>query len=199
MTLLHDRTFLAEIKLDGANIIFFDTHPYGKRFDTQKSLITVPSGPDTSGGDLASYHASSGESPQYAYFIGHDDYTYTIQFRGGKHHGQYLGTDGKGAHALGAFPERGSNTTSFILYDSDLNVVTIEDINPMHDTLYMQLHQGAFIKKQLIDSKMYSYSGQWGTLIKLNLNIVKRGHESLDNYYKILSTGQFVRKPNATW
>lgn len=189
MAISHERSFLAQITCDGSRIIFFDAHPYGKRFDTLKNQITTSSEPDVS----LDIVTRSKQGPLYAYFIGHDDYTYTIQFRGGKHHGKYLRTAGNGNPALDAFSGSDSEATTFVLYDYDLNLITLQDMRTNVNSVYLQLHQGAFIKKQFIERQMYSYSGQWGNLVTFNLNIIERGFDDLANYGISRATGEYLR------
>lgn len=145
MGISHSRSFLAKIKFDDADIVFFDKHPFGKNYEFRKSHITTSHGPEKSGDALVSYSPARWDGPDYAYFIGHDDYTYTIQFRSGTNHALYLGTGVKSSFPLGAFPE--SNTTSsFALFDDNLNVVTLDDMTSNNASVYLKLNQGDFIR-----------------------------------------------------
>ena len=192
MGISNSRSFLAKIKFDDADIVFFDKHPFGKNYEFRKSHITTSHGPEKSGDALVSYSPARWDGPDYAYFIGHDDYTYTIQFRSGTNHALYLGTGVKSSFPLGAFPE--SNTTSsFALFDDNLNVVTLDDMTSNNASVYLKLNQGDFIKRQVLDDKVYTFSGQQGTLVKLNIEIVERGFDDLANYGFSRSAQQFLR------
>ncbi|MBK3466259.1 MULTISPECIES: hypothetical protein [Pseudomonas] len=192
MGISNSRSFLAKIKFDDADIVFFDKHPFGKNYEFRKSHITTSHGPEKSGDALASYSPARWDGPDYAYFIGHDDYTYKIQFRSGTNHALYLGAGVKIGYPLGAFTE--SNTTgSFALFDANLNVVTLDDITTNNASVYLKLNQGDFIKRQVLDDKVYTFSGQQGTLVKLNIEIVERGFDDLANYGFSRSAQQFLR------
>lgn len=192
MGISNNRSFLAKIKFNGEDVIFYDKHSYGMNFSSQKNSITTPQGPAKTGDVLASFTPDIWDSPEFAYFIGHDDYSYKIQFRSGNHHAKYLGTASDSTRALRVYPDAVS-ATSFTLYDSNLNIITLDDITSTNKSVYLQQLQGPFIKRQLIDDQMYSYSGRRGNLVKLDIEIVERGFDGIENYGFSRSAGHFLR------
>ncbi|MEX3777005.1 hypothetical protein [Pseudomonas sp. MYb118] len=169
-------SFIAAIRCDDTTMKFFEQMqavPEG-----QGNLLTTNHQYSTTTRKMVRVHKARNvhertrSDEMVVYFNRHDDH-YALQVRSDKFLGKYLIKTSNGL--LGATTGAGSDTTLFNLLNNEQQVITLDDLQNTHASVYLQVRNSGVIKRQhMQEPRLYCYGDGSGESVKFNLRILER-------------------------
>ncbi|SDT20846.1 hypothetical protein SAMN05216496_3609 [Pseudomonas sp. Z003-0.4C(8344-21)] len=167
-----EKSFIARVTCSATRMTYFDQHPDADELKGSGHLLTTAHA--YSRLNIMAPYYENGINPVHivAYFRCYDDY-YNIQIRSSHYFGNFFSKNDD--RILGAFPAAGGDTTSFNLYNSNSELVTLDNLEGSHATVYLRARNAGFINRQLReDVYVYTYGDAPGDPVTFNLEILER-------------------------
>jgi hypothetical protein len=167
-----EKSFIARIACSETRMTYFDQHPGADELKGSGHLLTTAHAYSRLNQMMRYYNNATNNIHIVAYFRCYDDY-YTIQIRSSQYFGNFFSKNAD--RILGAFPPAGGDTTSFNLFNSNSELVTLDNLQGSHATVYLRARNAGFINRQLReDPYVYTYGDAPGDPVTFNLEILER-------------------------